>query len=53
MISAIANARIFDGECVIDSRSIVLEGTWISGIGGPIPDGATVLDAAGGTQRSY
>jgi imidazolonepropionase-like amidohydrolase len=49
MTSAIINARIFDGERVLDDRSVVLKGTGISALGGPVPEGATVVDAAGGT----
>jgi imidazolonepropionase-like amidohydrolase len=48
-ITAITNARIFDGERVIDPRTVVIKGTFIQAIGSKIPTGATVIDAHGAT----
>ena len=49
MITAIINANIFDGEQVIDDRTVVIEGAIISAIGGVAPAGASVVDAHGAT----
>ena len=49
MTTAIINARIFDGEKVLDARSVTLNGGTILGIGGPLPAGATIIDAQNGT----
>ena len=49
MTTAIINARIFDGERTLEERTVLLEGTKIAAIGGPIPDGVEVVDARGGT----
>jgi imidazolonepropionase-like amidohydrolase len=48
-ITAVTNARVFDGEQVIGARTIVLDGAGIGAVGGPVPPGATVVDAGGGT----
>jgi imidazolonepropionase-like amidohydrolase len=48
-ITAITNARIFNGECVIDERTVVIKGAQIQAVGGKIPAGATVLNAQGAT----
>jgi imidazolonepropionase-like amidohydrolase len=48
-ITAITNARVFDGEQVIEARTVVLDGAGIGAVGGPVPPGATVVDAGGGT----
>lgn len=48
-ITAITNARIFDGERVIDEQTVVINGTSISTIGGTVPSGATVVNAGGAT----
>jgi imidazolonepropionase-like amidohydrolase len=48
-ITAITGARVFDGEQVIGMRTVVLDGAGIAAVGGPVPPGATVVDAAGGT----
>lgn len=47
--TAIVNARVFDGERVIDATSVVLDGTAIAAVGGPIPPGAHTVDARGAT----
>lgn len=49
MSTAIINARIFDGEHVLDASTVVLEGTTIAAVGGEVPAGAEVVDAAGAT----
>ncbi|MDR9855695.1 amidohydrolase family protein [Paenibacillus sp. VCA1] len=48
-ITAITNACIFDGENVIDARTIVIKGEQIASVGGDIPAGATVIDAENAT----
>jgi imidazolonepropionase-like amidohydrolase len=48
-ITAITNARIFNGECVIDDQTVVINGTCIQAVGGEVPAGATVVDAHGAT----
>ncbi|MDI4643609.1 amidohydrolase family protein [Cohnella hashimotonis] len=48
-VTAITNARIFDGEKVIESRSVVLKGGTIIEVGGEIPVDATIIDAEGAT----
>src|ERR1039457_5799396 len=45
MQTAIINARIFDGEHVINDQSILIEGTHIYSVGGIVPAGTTVIDA--------
>ena len=49
MITAITNARVFDGECVIDEQTVVVDQTQIAAVGGGVPGGATIVDARGGT----
>lgn len=46
---AIINAQIFDGECVIDEKTVVIEGENIIEVGGEIPDDAEIIDAQGAT----
>ncbi|HZR39392.1 MAG TPA: amidohydrolase family protein [Ktedonobacteraceae bacterium] len=48
-ITAITNARIFDGERVIDAQTVVISGASISTIGGAVPSGAAVVNAGGAT----
>ena len=48
-ITAVTNARVFDGEQIIGARTVVLDGAGIGAVGGPVPPGATVVDAGGGT----
>jgi imidazolonepropionase-like amidohydrolase len=45
----ITNARIFDGERVIDSKSVLINGAKIINVGGPAPAGAEIIDAEGAT----
>jgi imidazolonepropionase-like amidohydrolase len=48
-ITAIINAKIFDGERVIDDTIVVFNGVYIQSVGGSIPDGAVIIDAQGAT----
>ena len=43
--TGIVNARIFDGDTVLDASTVILDGPTIAGVGGPVPVGATVIDA--------
>ena len=49
MITTITNARIFDGEHVIEDNTVVIDGAFIKSVGGKMPAGATVIDAQGAT----
>ena len=49
MITAIVNARIFDGDRVIDDTSVVIDGAQIQAVGGEVPAGAGVIDGHGAT----
>ena len=49
MITAIKNARVFDGSDIIEARTVVLEGTQVSAVGGAVPPGAKIVDADGST----
>lgn len=48
-ITAITNARIFDGERVIDDQTVVIKGAYIQAVGGVVPAEATVIDGHGST----
>lgn len=48
MVTAIVNARIFDGDRVVEARSVVLDGERILAVGAAVPVGAEVVDASGG-----
>lgn len=48
-IIAITNVRVFDGERVVDARTVVINGKYIQAIGGKIPAGSNVVDANGAT----
>jgi len=47
--TAITNARIFDGETVIDAHTVIIDGEIIIAVGGEIPDDARIVDAHGCT----
>jgi len=47
--TAIINARIFDGELVIENKTVVIKGALIQAVGGAVPAGATVIDGRGKT----
>ncbi len=49
MIAAITNARVFNGERMIEEQTVVIDGAHISAIGGEVPAGATVIEAQGAT----
>jgi len=49
MIAAIANARVFDGERVIDDQTVVIIGAHIHSGVGVVPIGATIIDGHGTT----
>jgi len=46
---AITNARIFDGEGVLEDDTVVIDGARISAVGGAVPVKADVVDARGAT----
>ena len=48
-LTAIINARIFNGEKVIDEQSVIIDGENIIAIGGEVPAGATIVNAKGAT----
>ena len=49
MITAVINAKIFDGDHVIDDAAVVINGTKIQTVGGEVPPGASIIDARGST----
>ena len=49
MVTAIINARIFDGERILDARTVVIKHTTICGVGDAAPCGASIVDACGAT----
>ena len=49
MITVVTNARIFDGERVIDDHLVVIHGANVHSVGGVAPARATVIDAKGET----
>jgi len=49
MVAAITNARVFDGEAVIDATTVLVDGGVIRQVGGSAPTDATVVDEGGGT----
>ncbi|MGJ4746252.1 amidohydrolase family protein [Leptospira sp. SA-E8] len=46
---AITNANIFDGEELLKDHTLIINGDRIHSIGGDIPEGATIVNAKGGT----
>ena len=48
-LTAISNAKIFDGENKIDAKTVVFNGECIQAVGAEIPEGATIIDAEGKT----
>lgn len=48
-ITAITNVQIFDGERVLDDKTVVINGAHIQAIGGKVPVGASVIDGRGKT----
>jgi len=49
ILTAISNARVFDGERVIDDQTVMIDGAQIHAVGGVAPAGATIIDAHGAT----
>jgi imidazolonepropionase-like amidohydrolase len=49
MTTAIINARVFDGDRVLDQTTVVVDGSHIVTVGGTVPAGAEVVDGRGGT----
>ena len=49
MITAITNARIFDGEREIGGQTVLVDGVCIKNVGGEVPSGASLIDARGAT----
>jgi imidazolonepropionase-like amidohydrolase len=49
MSTAITNARVFDGERVLEETTVVIEGARIAAVGGEPPAGADIVDARGAT----
>ncbi|WP_425954847.1 amidohydrolase family protein [Xylanimonas sp. McL0601] len=49
MTTAITHALVFDGERVLDATTVVIEGMTIASVGGEVPAGAEIVDAAGAT----
>lgn len=47
--TAIINAKIFDGEKLIDDTTVLIKGAFIQAVGGEIPPETTVIDAQGAT----
>jgi hypothetical protein len=45
----IINARIFDGESILDGKTVVIEGQNILAVSDEMPEGATLIDASGAT----
>lgn len=48
MQTAIMNARVFDGERILDATTVVIESRSIVDVGGGVPSDARVIDAEGG-----
>ena len=49
MITAITNARVFDGHDVIEARTVLVEGPRVTAVGGAVPPESTIVDAEGST----
>jgi len=49
MVTAIVNARVFDGQDVIGERNVILDGTQVLGVDVPVPAGAMVVDGTAAT----
>ncbi|MEU1732363.1 amidohydrolase family protein [Streptosporangium sp. NPDC020145] len=48
-MTAVTNARVFDGEHVLRETTVVIDGGVVTAVGGDVPAGANVVDAGGGT----
>jgi imidazolonepropionase-like amidohydrolase len=49
MSTAITNARVFDGERVLDADTVVIDNGVITSVGTAAPAGSEIVDARGGT----
>jgi imidazolonepropionase-like amidohydrolase len=49
MATSITNARIFDGENIVNDKTVTIDGSNIISVGGSVPDNAVVIDAHGAT----
>jgi imidazolonepropionase-like amidohydrolase len=48
-IIGIVNAKVFDGERVIEEHNVIIKGEKILNVGGPVPADAEIVDAKGCT----
>ena len=48
-ITAITNARIFDGERLVEEQTVIINGAHIQAVGGDVPADAVVIDGQGAT----
>lgn len=48
-VTAIIRARVFDGENTTENQTVIIDGTTIAAVGGPVPADAAIVDAAGAT----
>ena len=48
-ITAITNAKIFDGDRVIDDTTVVIKGEYIQAVEREVPPDATVIEGHGAT----
>ena len=48
-LTAITNARVFDGEKTLGVQTVVIDGRRIAQVGGDVPRGSEVVDGRGGT----
>ena len=49
MTTSICNARVFDGERVLDGQNVTINGATIEAVGDTVPRGSIIIDAEGGT----
>lgn len=49
MTTTVINARIFDGERVLQEQGVVIDGPQIAAVGGPVHPDSAVVDAQGAT----
>ncbi|MFC5034651.1 amidohydrolase family protein [Streptomyces sp. So13.3] len=47
--TAITHAKVFDGHDVLQEATVVIKDAMICAVGGPVPDGAQIVDARGAT----
>lgn len=48
-LTAITNARVFDGDRVIGEQTVLIDGSHIHAVGESVPAGASIIDARGAT----